>query len=251
MNCLILGWVTKAMVNIISTSMGISDFKALLICVFFLMPFTGIYVSLGGFVGRSVDRPISIRFENGIVISVPGNGVRAVGGMPQLLAKLAERRAALVPGASDITALLPDFSRGLTGRSPLDAASDYFRRAFGRAVVGLLVSGGGTGRRRLHRTTHFQRRRMSATVCSPSCGSTLPTTRCARGPGFLPLSWRLFCIRNLAQPERGFMLVAIHQTPHALLGILLADSWPPSCPRWLAAQLGQLLFDRRFLPAAF
>src|SRR5712672_1890501 len=40
MNCLILGWVTKAMVNIISTSMGISDFKALLICVFFLMPFT-------------------------------------------------------------------------------------------------------------------------------------------------------------------------------------------------------------------
>src|SRR5438094_5158783 len=48
MNCLILGWVTKAMVNIISTSMGISDFRALMICVFFLMPFTGIYVSLGG-----------------------------------------------------------------------------------------------------------------------------------------------------------------------------------------------------------
>src|SRR6202521_3463920 len=28
MNCLILGWVTKAMVNIISTSLGISDAKA-------------------------------------------------------------------------------------------------------------------------------------------------------------------------------------------------------------------------------
>src|SRR5437879_7910947 len=51
MNCLILGWVTKAMVNIISTSMGISDFRALMICVFFLMPFTGIYVSLGGLWG--------------------------------------------------------------------------------------------------------------------------------------------------------------------------------------------------------
>src|SRR6516225_10284567 len=48
MNCLILGWVTKAMVSIISTSLGISDAKALAICVFFLMPFTGIYVSLGG-----------------------------------------------------------------------------------------------------------------------------------------------------------------------------------------------------------
>src|SRR5229473_5068327 len=38
MNCLILGWVTKAMVNIISTAMGVSDAKALAICVFFLMP---------------------------------------------------------------------------------------------------------------------------------------------------------------------------------------------------------------------
>jgi len=65
MNCLILGWVTKAMVNIISTSMGISDFKALMICVFFLMPFTGIYVFARWFVGRSLDRPISIRIENG------------------------------------------------------------------------------------------------------------------------------------------------------------------------------------------
>jgi len=55
MNCLILGWVTKAMVNIISTAMGVSDAKALAICVFFLMPFTGIYVSLGWFVGRVVD----------------------------------------------------------------------------------------------------------------------------------------------------------------------------------------------------
>jgi len=51
MNCLILGWVTKAMVNIISTAMGVSDAKALAICVFFLMPFTGIYVSLGGLWG--------------------------------------------------------------------------------------------------------------------------------------------------------------------------------------------------------
>src|SRR5206468_4132064 len=40
MNCLILGWVTKAMVNIISTSLGVSDAKALAICVFFLMSFT-------------------------------------------------------------------------------------------------------------------------------------------------------------------------------------------------------------------
>jgi hypothetical protein len=37
--------------------------------------------------------------------------------MPQLLAALAAKRAAAGPGASDITALLPDFSRGLTGEA--------------------------------------------------------------------------------------------------------------------------------------
>ena len=117
MNCLILGWVTKAMVNIISTSMGISDFKALLICVFFLMPFTGIYVSLGGLWGVLWTDLFQFVLKMAIVISVAWYGVRAVGGMPQLLAKLAERRAALGSGASDITALLPDFSRGLTGEA--------------------------------------------------------------------------------------------------------------------------------------
>src|SRR6266481_2810156 len=117
MNCLILGWVTKAMVNIISTSMGISDFKALLICVFFLMPFTGIYVSLGGLWGVLWTDLFQFVLKMAIVISVAWYGVRAVGGMPQLLAKLAERRAAAGTGASDITALLPDFSRGLTGEA--------------------------------------------------------------------------------------------------------------------------------------
>src|SRR5438309_5218872 len=117
MNCLILGWVTKAMVNIISTAMGVSDAKALAICVFFLMPFTGIYVSLGGLWGVLWTDLFQFVLKMAIVISVAWYGVRAVGGMPQLLTKLAERRAAVGAGASDITSLLPDFSRGLTGEA--------------------------------------------------------------------------------------------------------------------------------------
>src|SRR6201998_2048534 len=117
MNCLILGWVTKAMVSIISTSLGISDAKALAICVFFLMPFTGIYVSLGGLWGVLWTDLFQFVLKMAIVISVAWYGIHAVGGMPQLLAALAARRAAAGPGASDITALLPDFSRGLTGEA--------------------------------------------------------------------------------------------------------------------------------------
>jgi len=43
---------------------------------------------------------------------------RARGGrMQQLLATLAAKRAPIGPGASDITAMLPDFSRGWTGEA--------------------------------------------------------------------------------------------------------------------------------------
>src|SRR5258706_12489308 len=97
--------------------MGMCDFKALLICVFFLMPFAGIYVSVGGLWGVLWTDLFQFVLKMAIVISVAWYGVRAVGGMPQLLAKLAERRAALGSGASDITALLPDFSRGLSGEA--------------------------------------------------------------------------------------------------------------------------------------
>src|SRR4051812_34220138 len=45
MNCLILGWVTKAMVTISSTVLGITENQALALCLFFLIPFTGFYVS--------------------------------------------------------------------------------------------------------------------------------------------------------------------------------------------------------------
>jgi solute:Na+ symporter, SSS family len=50
-NCVILGWVTKAMTTIASVVLGISDRAALALCVFFLIPFTGIYVALGGLWG--------------------------------------------------------------------------------------------------------------------------------------------------------------------------------------------------------
>ena len=51
MNCLILGWVTKAMTAIVAASLGISEATSLWVCVFFLIPFTGFYVALGGLWG--------------------------------------------------------------------------------------------------------------------------------------------------------------------------------------------------------
>ena len=49
-----------------------------------------------------------------IVIAVAWYGVQAAGGMHSLLGTLEAQRAAAGPGAGDITAMLPDFSRGFT-----------------------------------------------------------------------------------------------------------------------------------------
>ncbi len=221
MNCLILGWVTKAMVNIISTSMGISDFKALMICVFFLMPFTGIYVSLGGLWGVLWTDLFQFVLKMAIVIGVAWYGVRAVGGMPQLLAKLAERRAAVGPGASDITALLPDFSRGISGEAlwtlpvitfVVHLAVQWWAFWYPGAEPG----GGGYIAQRIFSAKDERNGLLSVLWFNLAHYALRPW------PWILTALVAVVLYPNLAQPERGFMLVATRQTPHALLGILLA-----------------------------
>src|SRR5437879_11240932 len=114
MNCLRLGGVTKAMVNIISTAMGVSDARALAICVFFLMPFTGIYVALGGLWGVLWTDLFQFVLKMAIVIGIAWYAIDAVGGMHAMLAKLDAMRAAAGPAAADPTAFFPDFSRPFT-----------------------------------------------------------------------------------------------------------------------------------------
>ena len=93
MNCLILGWVTKAMNSIVATTLGVSDRNALFICVFFLIPFTGLYVALGGLWVFSGLICFSLHSKMAIVIGVAYYAVHAAGGMAALLSRLAELRS--------------------------------------------------------------------------------------------------------------------------------------------------------------
>src|SRR6202050_1294415 len=117
MNCLILGWVTKAMTSIVGSALGKSEGVSLAICIFFLIPFTGFYVSLGGLWGVLWTDLFQFVLKMGIVIAVAYYGVQGAGGMHAMLAKLSAMREVAGPGASRITAMLPDFSRGLTGEA--------------------------------------------------------------------------------------------------------------------------------------
>ena len=116
MSCLVLGWVTKAMTTIIVATLGVSDATAVAICLLFLMPFTGLYASLGGLWGVLWTDLFQFVLKMGIVIAVAYYAVSATGGIGPLLAKLAAMHAAN-PGSGDPTAFLPDFSRGLTNES--------------------------------------------------------------------------------------------------------------------------------------
>ena len=221
MNCLILGWVTKAMVNIISTSLGVSDAKALAICIFFLMPFTGLYVSLGGLWGVLWTDLFQFVLKMAIVIGVAWYGVHAAGGMQQLLATLAAKRAAAGSGASDITAMLPDFSRGLTGEAlwtlpvitfVVHLAVQWWAFWYPGAEPG----GGGYVAQRIFSARDERHGLLSVLWFNLAHYALRPW------PWILTALAAVVLYPGLAQPERGYMLVATRNTPHAVLGILLA-----------------------------
>jgi Na+/proline symporter len=134
MNCVILGWVTKAMTSIVGTTLAntpllnnVGNFfgghigpvfsgnsgAALAICVFFLIPFTGLYVALGGLWGVLWTDLFQFVLKMGIVIAVAYYAVQACGGMGAMLASLRQIQANAGANAESPIAFLPNFSRGV------------------------------------------------------------------------------------------------------------------------------------------
>ncbi len=184
MNCVILGWVTKAMTSIVSTTLAntpmlnnISNFMgghfgsvwsgndgaALAICVFFLIPFTGVYVALGGLWGVLWTDLFQFVLEDGHRHRrrlLRGCGLRRHdrhARPPQPDADCRRRRTRRIPPH-----FFPNFSRGVLSEPmwmvPLANFFVYHRTA----VVGVLVSRRRARRRRLHRAAHLQRSRRKA-----------------------------------------------------------------------------------------
>lgn len=141
MNCFILGWVTQAMVNIITVLLGpsiaqgrvvqlsvgnhalhyvLSDPRstALLICVLVLIPFTGLYTFIGGLWGVLVTDLFQFALKMAMIIVLAWVAVAKIGGMQalrvHLLAVAESTRQAGSQQLSDPIAFLPDFHLGLT-----------------------------------------------------------------------------------------------------------------------------------------
>ena len=134
MNCVILGWVTKAMTSIVATTLAgtpmlasISSFMAplgavwsgndgaaLAICALFLIPFTGLYVALGGLWGVLWTDLFQFVLKMSIVIAVAYFAVVACGGTGAMLSSLRQIQASAGANAANPLGFFPDFSRGLT-----------------------------------------------------------------------------------------------------------------------------------------
>ena len=139
MNCFILGWVTKAMVSIITVllgpaiaqgrvldlgilgqhTLGDPQTTALAICVFLLIPFTGLYTFIGGLWGVLVTDLFQFALKMAMIIVLAWVAVAQIGGMHGLQEHLQTIRTLQnAHGASsDPTAFLPDFGQGLSGEA--------------------------------------------------------------------------------------------------------------------------------------
>ena len=136
MNCFILGWVTRAMVSIITVVLGpliaegrvlqIAGFQytlgdprstALALCIFVLIPFTGLYTFIGGLWGVLVTDLFQFALKMAMIIVLAWVAVAKIGGMDSLethLRTIQSNMQATGATISDPTAFLPDFHLGLT-----------------------------------------------------------------------------------------------------------------------------------------
>ncbi len=140
MNCFILGWVTRAMINIIAVILGpviaqgriiqLDAFghsfhytlgdpmnTALMICIFIIIPFTGLYTFIGGLWGVLVTDLFQFVLKMAMIIVLAWVAVAKIGGMQSLqfhLQLIQNNVRATGVQTSDPTAFLPDFHLGLT-----------------------------------------------------------------------------------------------------------------------------------------
>jgi SSS family solute:Na+ symporter len=226
MNCLILGWVTKAMVSIVGTIFGVSDHTALAVCIFFLIPFTGIYVSLGGLWGVLWTDLFQFVLKMGIVIAVAYYAVAACGGIDSLLLQLRTMRALAVvrgtqPPPGSPTSLFPDFSQGFTAQPLWTLPVITFVVYLGLQwwafwYPGAEPGGGGYIAQRIFSARDEREGLLSVLWFNIAHYAVRPW------PWILAALTTIVLYPRLEHPESAYMMVVNQHVPHAIKGVIVA-----------------------------
>jgi solute:Na+ symporter, SSS family len=244
MNCLILGWVTKAMINIVGTTLGPTmqtwsflagfsnfltqifgpvfsgtDGYALIVCVFFLIPFTGIYVSLGGLSGVLWTDLFQFVLKMGIVIAIAYYAVKAAGGMGHMISQIDAMRAS--NGGSDPLAFLPDFSQGFASDTlwtlPVITFAVYLGvQWWAFWYPGSEPGGGGYVAQRIFSARDERQGLFSVLWFNIAHYALRPW------PWILTALAAIVLYPGLSHPETSYMMIVNDHVPHALRGIIMA-----------------------------
>ena len=221
MNCLILGWVTKAMISIVHDLFGVSNFAAIVICVVGLIPFTGLYVALGGLWGVLWTDLFQFVLKMSIVIGVAYYGISAIGGLDAMLARLHAMRVAAGPSAGDITAIFPEFSRGLTAQPLWELPVITFLVFLGVQwwafwYPGAEPGGGGYVAQRIFSAKDERNGLLSVLWFNIAHYAVRPW------PWILTGLAAVVLYPGLEHPESGYMLIVRNHVPHVFLGVIVA-----------------------------
>jgi solute:Na+ symporter, SSS family len=242
MNCVILGWVTKAMTSIVATTLGGTplllavgrwvaplggvwagpDGAALAICVFFLIPFTGLYVSLGGLWGVLWTDLFQFVLKMSIVIAIAFYAVRAVGGMSALIARLGSMQSPMrSPATGNPLAFFPNLSAGLTTEMLWTIPVATFLVNIGLQwwafwYPGAEPGGGGYIAQRIFSARDERQGLLSVLWFNVAHYAIRPW------PWILTALSVIVLYPGLQHPETGFMLVMNNHLPHSMRGLAIA-----------------------------
>ena len=174
-NCIILGWVNKAMVDILTLILGVTKLQALMI-VLGMIALTSSISTLSGLWGVLVTDVFQFVIKMGMVIVLAVYAVNAVGGIDAMKVKLAAVDATR-GGQGSVLSFVPDLN---SAWMPMITFFVYISMNWWATWYPGAEPGGG----RLHRAAHVLRQGRRRIRCWPRCGSTWRITRSGRGPGF-------------------------------------------------------------------
>jgi Na+/proline symporter len=216
MNCLIVGWVNLAMEKILGTALGVSRNWAVVI-IFAIIALTSFYTFISGLWGVLWTDLIQFALKMTMVIALAYYGVRAVGGMGALKARLAvldASRQMAQGGSGSILAFVPDLN------SPWMPFLTFFVYIginwWANWYPGAEPGGGGYVAQRIF-CAKDERNSLWATLWFNVAHYALRPW-----PWILTALASVVLYPNLADPEVGYIKVWVDYLPGALRGLMLA-----------------------------
>lgn len=211
-NCIVLGWVNKAMVDILTLVLGVTEKQALAI-VLGIIVLTSFISTLSGLWGVLVTDLVQFVIKMGMVIVLAVFAVRAVGGLEAMKQKLAAVDAARGAQGSVLN-FVPDLN---SAWMPLIAFLVYISLNWWATwYPGAEPGGGGYVAQRML-SARDERHSLLATLSFNVAHYAMRPW-----PWILTALASLILFPGLAKPETGYILVMIRVLPASLRGLMIA-----------------------------